>query len=115
MTQKMGGGGDELVEFWGGSKLLPKNWRAARENARGYPIFASFSPKFWGGCRPSWKILGGGGDQLGKFLGVELKDRKNGGGRRWMTEKMGGVEMRGRRPRETAPPPPPQGVFGTFP
>ena len=31
-----------------------------------------------------------------------------------MTEKMGGVEMRGRRPRETAHPPP-QGVFGTFP
>ena len=69
MTQKMGGVEMNLWNFGGGSKLLPKNWRAARENARGYPIFASFSPKFWGGCRPTSKILGGVETNLENFGG----------------------------------------------
>ena len=35
--------------------------------------------KFWGGWRPTWKILGGG-DERPKKWGEEMDDRKNGGG-----------------------------------
>ena len=72
----------------GGSKLLPKNWHAARKNAR-VPYFCLSFVKILGGCRPTsisfiylfiyFFFLGG----------WRWKTQKNVGWR-WMTQKMGG-------------------------